>query len=110
MNGARSVPRQMALASRVQILLTSSPTMPEGLAWAVVNIRRLAICFAGGLTFSAKYLVQCSLVSGFDDEFIDVHVIGTAGDPDDHFGNVFAHERVSPFVNFLGPGNVTLET
>src|SRR3954470_6045595 len=48
-----------------------------------------ATCFHHGLCFSSIYFVHGSLIGGFDDQFIDVDVPGTTGDPDDDFSDVF---------------------
>jgi hypothetical protein len=53
--------------------------------------------------------VDGSLIHGLHEQFVNVHVRGAAGDPDEDVGNVFGGERVGSFVNLLGPGNVAFE-
>src|SRR5439155_26663352 len=46
-------------------------------------------------------LVDRGLVGGLDQDFVDVDVRGTTGDPNQGFGNVFGSERFDAFVNLF---------
>src|SRR6266581_2714210 len=50
------------------------------------------------------------LVGGFDDEFVNIHVLGTRGNPNQNFGDVFGDERTSAFVGFFGAFDIAFET
>ena len=46
------------------------------------------------LYFAPKYLVHGSLIDRFDQEFIDIDVGGSAGDPNQNVSDVLGGERV----------------
>ena len=41
------------------------------------------------------------LIRRFHDEFVNVHVRGPGGDPDENFGNIRCGKRLSPLVDLF---------
>lgn len=65
----------------------------------------------GGLiSFPPKNFSNRNLVNRLHDQFVNVDVRRTAGDPDKNFRDVSGHERIRVFVKFFRALSVAFET
>lgn len=61
------------------------------------------------LAGSAKDFPHVRLSHGFDQHFVDVHMRGAGGDPEQNVRHIRGHERVRARIKVLGFFHVALE-
>lgn len=60
--------------------------------------------------FPPMNFADIGLIDGLDQDFVDINVRGTVGDPDEGVGNVGGDERVHAGINFIGTLAIAFET